>query len=58
MRDYPAAHSMDSGWYAVDEDGQVALFETGEPGAMPGAAKVLHGEADAREDSSCFSSWP
>jgi hypothetical protein len=33
--DYPAAHSMDTEWYAVDRDGHVALFETGEAGAMP-----------------------
>src|SRR5947209_6935049 len=27
--DFPAAHSMDTLWYAVDEKGQVALFATG-----------------------------
>ena len=35
MSDYPAAHSMDSCWFAVDKDGHVAFFETGESGAMP-----------------------
>jgi hypothetical protein len=33
--DYPAAHSMDSSWFAVDADGHVGYFRTGEAGAMP-----------------------
>jgi hypothetical protein len=33
--DFPAAHSMDSVWFAVDQDGHVAIFSTGEAGAMP-----------------------
>jgi len=33
--DYPAAHSMDTTWFAVDEEGHVAAFVTGESGAMP-----------------------
>jgi len=37
--DFPAAHSMDSAWFAVDADGHVASFDTGENGAVPyGAA--------------------
>jgi hypothetical protein len=35
IKDYPAAHSMDSAWFAVDRDGRVAYFSTGEAGAMP-----------------------
>lgn len=34
-RDFPAAHSMDTTWFAVDRDGRVALFSTGEAGAVP-----------------------
>jgi hypothetical protein len=34
-RDYPAAHSMDSCWFAVDKDGRVGFFQTGEAGAQP-----------------------
>jgi hypothetical protein len=34
-QDFPAAHSMDSAWFAVDRDGRVAYFSTGEAGAMP-----------------------
>jgi hypothetical protein len=33
--DYPAAHSMDTAFYAVDKDGHVALFSTGAGGAVP-----------------------
>jgi hypothetical protein len=33
--DYPAAHSMDTCFFAVDRDGHVAYFETGEAGAAP-----------------------
>lgn len=33
--DFPAAHSADTTWFAVDKDGHVGIFETGEAGAMP-----------------------
>lgn len=33
--DFPAAHSMDSAWFAVDRDGHVAFFRTGEMGLLP-----------------------
>ena len=33
--DFPAAHSMDTTWFAVDRDGRVAAFLTGEAGAVP-----------------------
>lgn len=33
--DYPAAHSMDTMWFALDEEGHVALFDSGEAGAVP-----------------------
>ena len=43
--DFPAAHSMDTQWFAVDKDGQVAYFDTGENGAVPnGATEVAVGE--------------
>lgn len=31
----PAAHSMDTDWFAVDEEGHVAEFDSGEAGAVP-----------------------
>jgi hypothetical protein len=36
--DYPAAHSMDVEWFAVDRCGHVALFDGGEDGPVPWAA--------------------
>jgi hypothetical protein len=33
--DFPAAHSMDTTWFAVDRDGRVAAFDSGEAGAVP-----------------------
>jgi hypothetical protein len=39
--DYPAAHSMDSTWWAVDGQGHVAKFETHEAGAMPSQCQNL-----------------
>jgi hypothetical protein len=36
--DFPAAHSMDTAWYAVDRDGHVGVFVTGPEGALPQAA--------------------
>jgi hypothetical protein len=41
--DYPAAHSMDISWYAVDAVGHVALFESGQDGHVPvGADDAYH----------------
>jgi hypothetical protein len=40
--DYPAAHSMDTQFFAIDRDGHVACFETGEAGAVP--AQAAQGE--------------
>jgi hypothetical protein len=36
--DFPAAHSMDTTWFAVDRDGHVAAFDSGEAGAVPTGA--------------------
>lgn len=39
--DFPAAHSMDTHWFAVDKAGQVARFDTGEAGAVPVSSGTL-----------------
>jgi hypothetical protein len=41
--DFPAAHSMDTHWFAVDQGGQVALFFTSETGFMPLDATQVEG---------------
>jgi hypothetical protein len=35
---YPAAHSMDKTWYAVDAHGHVGIFHSGENGHVPSGA--------------------
>ena len=35
MKDYPAAHSNDTDWFAVDENGDIALFAACAEGASP-----------------------
>lgn len=37
--DFPAAHSMDTQWFAIDAEGCVGYFVTGEPGPVPIPAK-------------------
>lgn len=54
---YPAAHSMDSGWFAVDDDGHVAHFDTGEGGAMPAAAELVTGEASGEDGWAFVMAW-
>jgi len=47
----PAAHSMDTTWFAVDADGYVGVFDTGEDGGLPLAAA-------AGPEAGSFDSWP
>jgi hypothetical protein len=37
--DFPAAHSMDTRWFAVDEVGHVGIFDSGENGHSPEGAR-------------------
>jgi hypothetical protein len=46
--DYPAAHSMDTNWFAVDGEGRVGLFQSGMDGAYPSAA---YGGGDLHQGS-------
>jgi len=36
--DFPAAHSMDTEWFAIDADGRVGSFWSGENGSVPHGA--------------------
>jgi hypothetical protein len=38
--DYPAAHSMDTTWFAVDEVGHLGVFHSGENGHVPDLAEI------------------
>src|SRR5262245_40565681 len=42
--DFPAAHSMDTTWFAVDRDGHVGVFDSGEPGAAPSGVDTFNDE--------------
>lgn len=57
LDDFPAAHSMDSGWFAVDENGAVAHFDTGEGGALPNDATYLTGEAGVGSEEQVGELW-
>jgi hypothetical protein len=48
LPDYPAAHSMDTEWFAVDREGNVAMFDTGECGQVPVGAVTLDQDAATR----------
>lgn len=45
MTDFPAAHSMDTTWFAIDADGYVGIFDTSEGGAMPNDLTPFHPES-------------
>jgi hypothetical protein len=50
--DFPAAHSMDTEWYAVDQQGHVAVFSSDENGHVPayvGQDDILWELQQARE---------
>ena len=49
--DYPAAHSMDTTWFAVDQDGHIAVFDSSEDGAVPNAAATGGGAAEPSFDT-------
>lgn len=49
--DYPAAHSMDTSWFAIDEAGRVAVFNSGEDGAVPIDAISLGGASESDRDA-------
>ncbi len=41
--DFPAAHSMDTTLFAIDADGCVGIFSSGEGGAVPENLTKVHG---------------
>src|SRR5690348_14803035 len=54
--DYPASHSMDTWWFAVDELGHVAIFDSGEDGHVPrgaedGAMELMDALEGKKDDS-------
>ena len=56
MSDYPAAHSMDTTWFAVDANGRIAQFDSGENGAVPKQAASGGGAAEPSFDTELLES--
>jgi hypothetical protein len=48
--EFPAAHSMDTSWFAVDRDGHIGHFSTGEAGARPFDALIEDNPDDVLEE--------
>jgi hypothetical protein len=47
MTDFPAAHSMDTTWFAIDADGCVGVFGSNEGGAVPEYSEQMVKEIEA-----------
>lgn len=56
-RDFPAAHSMDSGWFAIDSQGALAHFDTGEAGALMTASPYQTGESGTKESQVLYQNY-
>ncbi len=56
--DYPAAHSMDTTWFGVDEDGEIAVFETGATGIIPTSITTLPDQPISEEWYDVYHSLP
>jgi hypothetical protein len=41
-QDYPAAHSTDTRWFAIDKDGNVGLFDSDSSGTVPDDAASFY----------------
>lgn len=52
--DPPAAHSMDTTWFAVDADGCVGVFESGEAGGVPNDAPIGMSPGDSTFEVALF----
>lgn len=54
MKDYPAAHSADTLWYAIDECGHVVACYSNESGAIPTGAVM---DLETREEDNRHALW-
>jgi hypothetical protein len=55
--DYPAAHSSDVGWFAVDAEGHVGIFDPGEDGPVPEAWRCDQGIRPAMAEEGREELW-
>ena len=55
MSDFPAAHSMDTTWFAVDAEGHIGMFNSGEGGAVPKSnSQFMREYWTKRQDNWCL----
>jgi hypothetical protein len=60
MQDFPAAHSMDTDWFAIDADGNIGVFNSGEGGAVPQTHYLSFVEAQEQDQvylNNIFYEW-
>jgi hypothetical protein len=49
VTDFPAAHSMDTTWFAIDADGCVGIFDSNQGGAVPEDLSVVANDIELQE---------
>jgi len=57
MKDFPAAHSMDTNWFAVDADGYIGYFDSSEGGAVPNTWKKAFQETKIEYSEDFLIAW-
>lgn len=57
ITDYPAAHSMDTEWYAVDEKGEIGGFSTDSEGVVPALENMTPPNGEAWSQVRTAISW-
>lgn len=49
MTDFPAAHSMDTTWFAIDADGCIGIFDSEQGGAVPENLSAVTNNIDTQK---------
>lgn len=56
--DYPASHSIDTYWFAVDKDGRLACICSGEEGTLPADIEKSNDDYEMTDDAMFINSEP
>ena len=56
--DYPASHSIDTYWFAVDKDGRLACICSGEEGTLPADIEKSNDDYEMTDDAIFITSEP
>jgi len=57
VKDFPAAHSMDTHWFAVDANGHIGYFDSSEGGAVPQTWNQTFQETKIEYGEEFLSAW-